>query len=127
MNHERFRKVSEERVTTCLATLNSKGEEYSRAGDRLHNFKKAGRRQGCTPERALVGMWEKHLTSIDDMIEDLEDGKLPSHHVIDEKFTDAINYLLLLEGLLVERMTQPPCPEFQEKKQEILDHEETLA
>lgn len=107
MNHQKFKEVSTKRVEHCLATLNTKGEEYSRDGERLHNFKKAGRRLGCSPEKALRGMWEKHLVSIDDIIEDLDSGKIPNKATIDEKITDAINYLLLLEGLWIERVPVP--------------------
>ena len=108
MNHEQFKQITTTRVNHCLTVLNAKGEEYSRDGERLHNFKKSGRRQGCTPEKALRGMWEKHLVSIDDIIDDLDANKTPTRKMLDEKITDAINYLLLLEGLIQERIDKNP-------------------
>ena len=48
-------------------------------------------------------MWSKHLISILDMVSDYAaSGKIPTSFTIDEKFTDAINYLHLLEGLFRE-------------------------
>ena len=80
-----------------------KNTEYSRNDDKLHNFKRAGALLGCTPHEALIGMWSKHLISILDMVSDYATtGKIPSSAIIDEKFTDAINYLHLLEGLFRE-------------------------
>ena len=38
------------------------------------------------------------------MIEDLNEGKLPSYSFLNAKMSDAINYHLLLEGLVVERI-----------------------
>jgi len=39
-----------------------------------------------------------------DIIETIElEGKLPTQKIIDEKFTDIINYMYLLEALIKER------------------------
>jgi len=86
-----------------------KNKEYARGQDKLHNFKKAGRRRGKSPEEALAGMLEKHLTSIDDMVQDLEkefqNGNDPEINLDKwkEKLRDAINYHLLTWALLNER------------------------
>jgi len=80
-----------------------KNAEYSRNDDKLHNFKRAGALLGCTPHEALVGMWSKHLVSVLDMVSDYAAfGKIPDSKMLDEKFTDAINYLHLLEALFRE-------------------------
>lgn len=112
MTPERFKQIVDARLAHCREVLTAKGEEYSRDGDRLHNFKSAGRKRGCTPEKSLLGMDDKHTVSIDDIVEDLEMGKLPTVSTLNEKISDAINYLLLLEGLIVERMDTAslPCP-----------------
>lgn len=89
--------------------LGPKDKEYAREGDKLHNFKKAGRRRGKSSEEALMGMLEKHLTSIDDMAQDLEkrfqnkEMMKPDLDKWREKIGDAINYFFLLWGLLNDK------------------------
>lgn len=104
MKLERFNNVVRNRVASCVALLVPKGEEYTRGGDRLHNFKRAGRVEDESPERALRGMDLKHRVSLMDIVDDLDKGILPSQKTLDEKMDDSHNYLLLLEGLIVERM-----------------------
>ncbi len=62
--------------------------------------------KGETPERALWGMWVKHLVSVMDIIYDLDKGKLPTRDILDEKIKDTINYAILLKALIIERMEQ---------------------
>ena len=103
MNADQFNQIAEARINVCRSTLLLKGEEYSRDGDRLHNFKTAASIDRETPERALWGMAKKHVVSVRDMISDIDAGIVPSPEMIDEKITDWINYGLLLEGLIEER------------------------
>jgi hypothetical protein len=103
MKAEDFNQIVKRRLEACTAMLVPKGEEYARNGDRLHNFKAAGRMKDESPEQALWGMYAKHLVSVVDMISDAAQGKLPSQKLLDEKISDSINYHLLLEGLIMER------------------------
>lgn len=99
-----IKSIVQPRFELCLNLMcGSKDKEYSRNGDKFHNFKIAAAMDGITPERALRGMWLKHLISIKDIIDDLDIGILPDQKILDEKITDNINYLLLLEGLIKER------------------------
>jgi hypothetical protein len=94
--------------------IGSKNVEYSRGGDKLHNFKKAGRIDSESPERALWGMFKKHLVSVQDIVNDIENEyrrldpdsyiKLPEPLILAEKITDSINYFVLLEALITERI-----------------------
>lgn len=98
----------------CLDLMVLKNKEYARGKDKLHNFKRAGERRRKSPEEALAGMQEKHRTSIDDMIQDLEERfkkegsnfKITNEElaVWEEKIRDDINYDFLLWGLLNERV-----------------------
>lgn len=108
MNAETFNEIVEQRVAKIKATLMAKAAEYSSNDDRLHNFKVAARLESKpqTPEQALWGMMKKHLTSIIDIIDATGLGKYPTAAMRDEKFGDAINYLILCEGLLIEH--SPP-------------------
>lgn len=99
-----FQKILDFRFQACKAVLSTKSREYARSDDRLHNFKRAGAMLGVSPEQALLGMWSKHIISILDIVTDIvEYGNLPSDKIIEEKFTDSINYLTLLEALIIER------------------------
>ncbi len=104
MRIDEFMAWTNNRQKECSRLLAGvKNTEYSRNDDKLHNFKRAGALLGCTPHEALIGMWSKHLISILDMVRDYaKDGVMPSSAAVDEKFTDAINYLHLLEGLFRE-------------------------
>ena len=99
MNHnsqEQFEKVLQNRCLSMRKTLSIKAEEYSKGSNRYHNFNVAARILGTTPEKALLGMWMKHIVSVLDMI---AEEKPMDEKVIDEKIGDLINYAVLLEGL----------------------------
>ena len=100
MKAKAFEKIVKNRLKHCKKLLCSKGDEYARGDDRLHNFKKAAAMSHTTPEDALWGMWVKHLVSVKDMV---DDPKRSSDRMIDEKISDLINYGLLLEAILKEK------------------------
>lgn len=105
MNREEFDKLLQKRLKATVDTLSSKNKEYASDTDKLHNFKRAGRMLGCTPERALVGMLVKHLVSLLDIVDKIELKKeLPTKKLLDEKCGDSINYVILLEALIEERL-----------------------
>lgn len=105
MDNATFSSLLKERLIKITKTLASKGEEYSDETDRLYNFKRAAMMdEGETPERALKGMWKKHLVSVFDIIDDLDYEVLPSEELLNEKIGDSINYLILLEALIKERI-----------------------
>lgn len=105
MNNETFNQIVEDRIRTIRTVLASKGKEYGR-GDRLHNFKRSAAFMQCAPESACFAFAMKHFTSVADMVNDLETGVQPSEEMAAEKVGDAINYLVLLEALLIERFTR---------------------
>lgn len=104
MNFPDFEKVLEKRIELTRKVLASKNKEYARGDDKLHNFKRGSARLKETPERYLMELNEKHLCSIMDMIDDLDKGQCANMAVWEEKIGDAVNYLILLEALLVERI-----------------------
>ena len=115
MNVKKFNEMLEERIKKTRAILDSKNKEYASDIDKLHNFKRAGAMENCSPEKALIGMWAKHIISILDMMDELNTkcgtraNSFPSLNpneyidTIEEKIGDAINYLILLEALIKER------------------------
>ena len=98
MNADQFGLLLDERLASIKAVLGSKAKEYA-IGDRLYNFKRAAEIARTTPQKALFGMFLKHLVSVLDLIE----GSIPpTDHLINEKIGDTINYLILLEAILKE-------------------------
>lgn len=106
MNSKYFNKLVEDRIEKIRNTLATKGAEYSTDDNKLHNFDKAGIKRNTTREIALQGMLTKHEVSIDDIILRTKGGKFPSIEVINEKLGDIINYYILLEACLVDRINQ---------------------
>lgn len=103
MNQAQFRDLVDARITHCINLLEQKSNEYSADGDKLHNFKSAAATLGVTPQQALLGMAAKHWVSIVDLVmRPTPYAKDNVNDVISEKFTDMINYLLLLEALYKE-------------------------
>jgi hypothetical protein len=103
MTHQEFETVFLDRFIRSHEVLCSKAREYAQGEDRLVNFKTAAAFQGCTPERALWGMASKHLVALSDFMAMLDACEDPPAAWWEEKLGDAINYLILLDGLLRER------------------------
>jgi hypothetical protein len=103
MKSDDFKKVLQNRMNQTWGVLALKAKEYASDSDRLHNFKRAAAMQNITPEKALIGMFAKHMVSILDMVDDLTIDRHSRMETWDEKLGDAVNYLILLEGLIAER------------------------
>lgn len=101
MNAKDFNELFEKRVSQCRNMLVKKADEYASDTDQLHNFKVGARLLDTTPEKALFGMMAKHLISVMDLI---NDPSKATQYLINEKISDNINYLILLEALLTERL-----------------------
>lgn len=101
MTHAVFNTLLRFRIEKIRATLSSKGKEYASDADRLHNFKAdvGGLEENETPAQVLWGYLRKHLQSVYDIV---SSTRTPDAAVIDEKVGDAINYLILLEAVLLE-------------------------
>lgn len=98
-------KIIENRIEQVRATLAYKQDEYAGGRSQFHNFDTAGRILNTTREKALKGMWIKHIVSVMDLIEfaDTAPEKL-NEKLIDEKIGDSINYLIILEAMLKDRL-----------------------
>lgn len=97
--------------------LLNKAKEYASDKSRFHNFERAS--ELCSqvesdilsPEQSIFGMAMKHIVSCEDLINQLvpslgsarkpDDAKRIAA-MLDEKFGDAVNYILLLTGYLVK-------------------------
>jgi len=104
MKEKEFNKIVKLRCQKIVDILAKKGAEYSSDNDRLHHYKVASRILNCTNEKALLAQFTKHLVSILDIIDKIDDGQTPTNCLIEEKIGDAVNYLVLLECVLKERL-----------------------
>lgn len=100
MTATEFERIFEEQVERSRMVLVNKADEYA-TEDRLHNFKVAASLEGKTPEQDLAGMMAKHTVSVYDMA---ESGQFYPIELWQEKITDHINYLFLLNAIVRE-----PC------------------
>lgn len=102
MTTEKFESLVSKRLDFCVETLLNKSLEYATDTDRLANLRRASTSLNEPMAYVCWVYLTKHLTSISM----LADGTLQATpNLIDEKITDAINYLLLLEACLVHQPT----------------------
>lgn len=101
---EFFDNIVQERVDKTISTLIVKGKEYRRNNNAMHNFDRAGQIAGIPREQAMWGFALKHYISFTDILNDLSEDKLPTIEMVDEKIGDLINYLILCEASLKEKI-----------------------
>lgn len=101
MDNAQFMDIVIKRQNYCLDLLNKKAAEYAPDEDRLENFKRAAGILQQSSAQALLGMLVKHWVSIAVMIETDQVGAQYGC-LWKEKISDAINYMHLLEAVLVD-------------------------
>jgi hypothetical protein len=109
MKPEKFQTLHVRRSQLSYEVLVEKAKEYGQDHDILESFKEQCK---LSIHNTPMGIgWElmvKHLYSIKRIITEYEsESKLPTQEMIDEKFGDAINYLILIEALFSEANPQP--------------------
>ena len=104
MTKEVFNGIVQNRLDKIQSTLISKGKEYQRNADVLHNFEKAAKMGNTTREKALWGFALKHYVSFMDILDDLEKGEPVHLDLVEEKIGDLINYLILAEASIKDRV-----------------------
>ena len=103
--------------TRARAVLMAKEKEYAKGGNRYHNFHEAieinEQLEGEVTQKSQVvlGMAMKHIVSVQDLIaqlgDDLDKPRTKDevdriNYLLDEKFGDLVNYVVLLTGFLLE-------------------------
>ena len=106
MSNEFMDTVIENRLMSIKRTLLIKAREYVRNNDRMHNFNVGAELENKTREEILHSFFLKHYISYLDMLHDIEEGKLPTQEYIDEKIGDMINYLILQEGSIKQKIIE---------------------
>ena len=105
MTTTEFNKIVRTRCNLINEVLTVKAKEYSRDNNRLHNFDRASVILNTTREKALLGMAVKHLISFLDLVNDME-KEIPTTEYIDEKIGDLINYLILCEASIKDKINK---------------------
>lgn len=102
MNSQEFETVVDATLQQVRDLLIQKGAEYVPEGEpsRFHNFEVAAEFNQQLSTEALWGFLTKHLVSLADMVK--TESSEASLMKWDEKINDAIVYLLLLKGIVVE-------------------------
>lgn len=106
MTEDDFQAIVANRVTLINHVLAIKGKEYRRGGDAMHNFNRAAAISNTSREKALWGFATKHLVSFLDILDDVEKGNLPSEDLLSEKIGDLVNYLILCEASILDKIKQ---------------------
>lgn len=101
---DQWNELLERKLANTRTVLAGKAEEYSHDGDRLSNFKRAAELLQCTPEEALLGFVTKHVIALYDFTAALGVGRCMTLEQWAEKTGDIRNYMLLLDGLIEERL-----------------------
>jgi hypothetical protein len=104
MNRIEFHEIIKNRISQIKHVMLRKNDEYATSDDALHNFNRGSAITGQSRERVLKGFMLKHEISIMDMIDDIDKGILPSEGIVDEKIGDVINYYILLEACIKEKI-----------------------
>lgn len=81
-----------------------KGKEYRRANNPYHNFEIGSQISGEIPEKVLQGFLLKHLVSYQDMLNDIEQDKLPKIELVEEKMNDIILYYIIQKAQIINRI-----------------------
>lgn len=99
---ELYNEIINDQIDKCKSMICSKRAEYATDQTPTDNFNRAAMLLKQKPTTGLAGVMAKHTISIYDMLYDHERGAEFSKEKWDEKITDSINYLLLLQVLLEE-------------------------
>ena len=94
-----YESAIQDMMAYCYQLLFRKHQEYANEDD-FHNFRCAASLQGVTPEQALIGMMDKHVVSVPDLVNAAAEGRLISEDLWREKISDNINYLLILWAMV---------------------------
>lgn len=128
MKHKRFEDFTKEIVSKTADVLIEKGKKYSSKSttdDRLKLFKDSGVRQKETALQALLGMWDKHIGMIYELIERHAKGENAPFEVWMETFGDNINYSILGLALVQDETDEELLRNFMKGEEIILPLQRT--
>lgn len=101
MTAQEFNEVAKELIGHCQSTLMYKAGEYA-TDDRLYNFKQPVSLMNSNPAQVCLWYQMKHIASIAKIAEEINQGKLPSKALLEEKCGDMLNYTILFYACVTE-------------------------
>lgn len=107
MKTDKFNKFVDHVLERTKATLSNKAKEYSTYEDRFSDFNKAtGLSFHESREKVAWEYMCKHLQSIKNILDHVEIGVNghPTKELVSEKFKDSINYLILIEAMILDKI-----------------------
>lgn len=107
MGNKLFLERADKIFRDCIAVMRTKGTEYMAGdNDRFANFKRIAKKYDIPTELVAAIYLEKHLDSITNFIKQrCKGGKVKdiiATEPISGRIGDAINYLMLLDGIIEE-------------------------
>ena len=104
MRIEEFSELRKELIKKCVNLVDTKGKDYTKGDpDVLKAFKEGGSYFDVEAEKYLGFALKKHMDAIYSYIK--TNGESESEP-IDLRITDAINYLIFLHALIVEKKAE---------------------
>ena len=104
MTLEERQRIAEVRFAKCAKLLFAKGKDYAGDKDALANFKQVASMLGLTPFQVWGVYFLKHVMSVTNSIIANPQNPQVESEPLEERITDAINYLVLFEALLKEKL-----------------------
>jgi len=99
MHNNQFTEVVLGLLDECKEMLVKKGEDYSTSDDRLDNFKSAEQFTSLSQWQCWEALFFKHIQSLRTYF---RSGRKQLNEDVHHRIRDSINYLILLEAMLVE-------------------------
>lgn len=103
MHNNQFTEVTLGLLDECKELLIRKGEDYSTNEDRLDSFKSAEQFTSLTQWQCWEALFFKHIQSLRTYF---RSGRKQLNEDIHHRIRDSINYLILLEAMIVEEKTE---------------------
>lgn len=120
MTSKLFDKVVNKTLSQSREVLTVKAKEYRRNDNPFHNFEVGAMKTNQTREQIIRSFALKHEISIEDIVNDIAEGKLPNKAIVDEKITDAINYLIILKASILDRLANKSYFKEDEERMKII-------
>lgn len=102
MNEKEYQEHISHLLSQCHAVGNAKRKSYANANDVLANFKQIAAATGMTKYQVWSVYFNKHVLSINNAIKYHPERPEDVSESIQGRIIDCINYLLLLNAMLIE-------------------------
>jgi len=99
MTNEKFYELVERVLDDCVDIMRSKGDAYAgKDQDKFANFNRLASKLGLNRTKIWMVYFQKHMDALDSFLR----GEYNDPEPIEGRIKDAVNYLLLLYGMIQE-------------------------